>query len=340
VNWASFFPAGTPVIALPSWERPRLYVAAWNLKARWWASSLYPASRLGARLFRFVQRTRAVLGLATVREARGAWALESFLKDAGWEGLVPWAVLVGTRGPAQKMTVQLRSPGGEIVAYLKYGESEVARRRIAHEYEVLKGFPRGLAPKPLFLSPIREGVGLLISAVRGRPVAARAAIPDAVLQYAATMPVVGRRPLSEHPWIVRLLGRGGSRVESWLHVLESREWAVLPQHGDFAPWNLLQDSGQVRAIDWEYGTLEGFPGTDLAYYLLQTSALIHRWPPEKARARAAKLLASLPWPELSYEEADDLLRLTAYDAYLKAMDDGHDANEPLQVWRRAVSEVG
>ena len=339
MNWEVFFPVGTPVLALPDWERPRLFVASWDLQTRWEGSSLYPAYRWAARVFRFFLRVKSTLGVGAIRVARGGWALESFLSKACRKDLVPWAVLLGTKGPAQKITVELRTQEGKVGAYLKYGETDAAQRRISHEYAVLRVLPRDLAPEPLYLGPLGEGIGLLVSAVRGRPVAARAYLPESVVRYAASLPVSGYCAAEAHPWIARLLAHGDSQVERWLRVLGTREWAVLPQHGDFAPWNLLQNGQRrVRAVDWEYGMSEGFPGTDLAYYLLQVGALIHRWSPERARIHAAHLLARLSWPGMSFEEAQAVVRLTAYDAYLKSMEDGHTADEPLQAWRWAVWE--
>ena len=50
----------------------------------------------------------------------------------------------------------------------------------------------------------------------------------------------------------------------------------------------------MGAIDWEYGTLEGFPHLDLAYYVLQTSDVIYRRAPLRAAEYAAKYLAQQP----------------------------------------------
>ena len=339
MNWEAFFPVGTPVLALPNWESPRLFVAAWSLKSRLWASGLYPAYRLSARAFRLFLRIKSTLSVGAIRIARGGWALESFLSEVGRQDLVPWAVLVGTKGPAQKITVELRTPESEIGAYLKYGETDAAQKRILREHVVLRVLSSGLAPEPLYFGPVGEGMGLLVSAVRGKPVAARAYLPESVVRYAASFPVSGYCAAEAHPWIARLLAHGGGQVEKWLRALGTREWAVLPQHGDFAPWNLLQNGQRrVRAIDWEYGVSEGFPGIDLAYYLLQVGALIHRWSPEKARVHAARALTRTSWPGVDFDEAEAIVRLAAYGAYLDSIEDGHATDEPLQAWRRAVWE--
>ncbi len=122
-----------------------------------------------------------------------------------------------------------------------------------------------------------------------------------------------------------------------LSALAGRCWPVVAQHGDFAPWNVLQDSGgNLCALDWEYGSLQGCPHLDHAFYILQTAALIHRWPPERAGDYAVERLARTPWPALEPAEALAVVRLAALDSYWKAVEDGYSSAAPLQAWRRRV----
>jgi len=339
MNWQRFFPKGTPVLALPSWRRPRLYVNAWNANIRWVASGLYPASKMRARVYKLWLRIRATLPWEDVRRARGRWELENFLNAYGERNWFPSAVLVGTEGPTQKITIELRDPGGRVVAYLKYGESRVAQKRISRERSVLESLPEGLAPRALHFGRMGDGVGLLVSAVHGRRIPARVSLPDSVVRYAASLPASNALAAVEHPWISSLCLRHGGNCSHWISALSSRKWDVMLQHGDFAPWNMFLCRGRVVcAIDWEFGNREGFPGTDLAYYLLHVMALIKRWSPGRSRSYAINLLTRLDWPGLTLPEAGAIVRLTALDAYYRALSDGHDASEPLQQWRRAVVE--
>ena len=110
-------------------------------------------------------------------------------------------------------------------------------------------------------------------------------------------------------------------------------------HGDFAPWNIRRKpDGALCAMDWEYGRLDGFPYVDMAYFVLQTAALIHRWKPPKAASYAAAFLSNHRWAALRPAEATAIVRLAAYDAYMNSMDDEQSGDAPLQLWRRAVWE--
>src|SRR5437016_1061621 len=129
VEWSDCFPAGSKVLALPSWRRPRFYFSPRGPVGRWRDSELYPAFRSLARGYRFLQRAKATAGLARSRvvESNG-WALGQFIGE-----LLPpigsIAVLVGTPGPTQKTTIQFRDAGGRVTGYLKYSHTERAKEK-------------------------------------------------------------------------------------------------------------------------------------------------------------------------------------------------------------------
>lgn len=335
--WNFFFPEGTPVVAIPGWERPRLYVAGCPRALRWRASALFPAYRPAARVRRVILRCLAQLSLRP-RRGEGPYLLGALVRDAGG-GLTPSAVLVGTPGPAQKLTVQLVDGKGRVAAYLKYGESPAAVRRLEREHAVLRRLPRDAGPAVLAFGHVGRGVGLLLTALSGRPLAARIWPPSGAVAYIKGL-VTGAEevPAADHPWLRRLASCEPIAAR-WCEALDFRRWQVVPEHGDFAPWNVLHDGRQVHALDWEYGSLEGFPGADLAHYVLQAAALLGRWPPEAARACAVRFLRDVPWLRLGEREAEALVRLTALAAYRRALEDGHAPSEPLQAWRRRVAEA-
>jgi hypothetical protein len=339
MDWTLFFPPGARVLVLPGWQRPRLYLPAQRFDERWGASSFYPASRFRARLYRLLLRARATAGMVGVRVARSdGWLLGEFIQDVLPQA-VSTVVLVGTPGPAQKITAQLRDEKGRIVGYLKYAEREAARERLSQEYRVLSGIPEGLGPEPLKYGALSNGMALLTAPILGKRLAATlppaAGVADFSMSFTASSP----RSIETHPWVRGIQAQESERGEPYacLEVLADRPWPVVVQHGDFAPWNLLRrPEGTIGAFDWEYGTLEGFPYLDLAYYLLQTSALIHRWAPTKAARYTIKFLGRELRPALSDPEAKALTRLAAYDAYRKSLADGNTPDVGLQPWRREI----
>ncbi len=341
VDWTLFFPPGMRVLALPNWKNPRLYLSAQNFSRRWEDSSFYPASRLLARLYRLSLRSRVATGLVEARQVPpGAWPLGEFARDAMPQARSV-AVLVGTPGPPQKFTARIFDERGGVLGYLKYAEKKVARKRLRQECHLLSNLPDGAGPDLLKFGPFGNGEALLTTTLVGEPVPATLHANGSLTTFLASLTVSPAVPLETHQWVGIIRDQPGPDVDPWLEALSGRSWPVVVQHGDFAPWNLLQrPGGSLGAIDWEYGTLEGFPHLDLAYYVLQVLALVQRQPPRKAAEYTAGYLARQPQLALNKEEARALTYLSAYDAYLKSWQDGQPDDARLQAWRRRVWEDG
>lgn len=339
VDWTSFFPPGERVMALPGWKSPRLYLSARDFPQRWDHSSLYPASRRAARAYRLLLRTRAAAGLQKTRTVSpGGWPLGEFSGEAlpQMESVV---VLAGTPGPAQMITAQLREGKGRVLAYLKHAGTEVSRRRLRQEWSMLCNLPFGVGPEPLKFGPMCDGEALLQRAVIGKAPRATLPPPKNIVDLLDSLVTAPGVPLEAHPWALRVRESGAPDVDAWLEPLSGRNWPVVAQHGDFAPWNLIIGSdGALRAIDWEYGDLEGFPYLDLAFYLLQTSALIYRRKPLEAARRTTEYLHQHPTLALNRAEAQAITSLAAYDAYQKSSEDARSADAGLQDWRREIWE--
>lgn len=331
---ALFLPPQAQVLALPSAGEPRLYLASESAAQRWRHSGLYPAFRRSARAYRVALRVKAALGLGRTWSNPGvAWALGEFVQDC-LPGVEAAVVSLGTPGPARKITVQLWA-GARVVGYLKYAETSAARARLEQEHRVLGALPAGVGPNVLKYAAFEKGQALVTAPVPGRAVPTRLPPDPGLVGFLETLRQDETFPLERHPWVLNVRQRFGTALDGWLEPLASESWPVVFQHGDFAPWNVLRRAdGTLTAIDWEYGSVEGFPHLDAAYYLLQVAALMRRWPPERARAYAARHLGA----SLAAAQADALVRLAAFAAHQEALADGHDPSAPLQAWRRAVWE--
>jgi hypothetical protein len=233
----------------------------------------------------------------------------------------------------------LRDGDGHAIGYLKYAEKEAARRRLQQEHVILSNLPDGVGPKPARLGALGNGKALLTSALSGRPLPITLPPPENLTNLLDSLIVSPPVPFESHPWVRQAPNRENPELDAWCERLGDRNWPVVIAHGDFAPWNLLRSTnGAVLAIDWEYGTLRGFPYLDLAYYVLQTLALVYRQTPSEALWYTTEYLSRQRSCSLNNKEAEALVRLTAYDAYQKALVDGHSAEADLQAWRRAIWE--
>jgi hypothetical protein len=296
---------------------------------RWRYSGLYPAFRRTAKAYRWVMRARAALKLVDQLPAIFAPdGLKNFLQDCIAADVSSGVVLIGAPGPAQKLIVQLWGDG-RVLGYMKYGKSSTAKSRIEHEHAVLSRLAPNLGPRPLKFAPFADGVAMIISPICGKQLPASLYSLNAAKILLDRMTLGVEHSVYEHPWIMRLSERYGNVALPWLDALAGRTWPVVFQHGDFAPWNVFQDKSRIlRAIDWEYGTLEGFPHLDQAFFVLQVGRLINRWSPERVRDYAGSVLDRY----VPRHQAETLIRLVAFDTYNKALEDGHEPDSPALHW--------
>ena len=293
---------------------------------RWRYSGLYPAFRSTAKVYRWVIRAKAALKLVDQLPAIPVPdGLRAFLKDCFGSEVSAGVVLMGTPGPAQKLIVQLWGDG-LVLGYMKYGKTSTAKSRIEREHAVLSGLAPNIGPCPLKFAPFADGVAMIMSPVCGKQLPASLSSASLAKGLLNRMTLGVEHSVHEHPWIKRLSERY-SHALPWLDALAGRTWPVVIQHGDFAPWNIFQDrSGILTAIDWEYSTLVGFPYLDHAFFILQVVMLMKRWPPNRARKFAVQELTKV----VSRRQAQAIVKLAAFDAFHKSLNDGHDPDEPNQ----------
>ena len=271
-------------MALPNWQQPRLFLPVVDGPLqRWKMAKLYPAYKNVARLYRSILKFRAFSGSGEIRKTKdNSHSLEAFLKDHFPQPILP-VVMLGTPGPTQKVIMQLWHPSRGIVAYLKYAEKEKACLRLEKEYHVLSKLPSDIGPRPLKKDNIGNGKGLLITPVQGKPLSVKLPPHPKIEPLLQQLYSSKKMAIDAHPAIRSLYLRNTEQVERWIDVLGQRKWEIVIEHGDFAPWNILQSaSGSISVIDWEYGNHQGFPFLDLLYYFFQISFLVKHWSALKA----------------------------------------------------------
>ena len=342
--WEDFFPQGTAVMALPNWDRPKLYLPSQSLYQRWKGSSLCPNPQankdaflhLPSPLGRYLSRAKAAAGLLPLQKASTSDVLpiQEFVGDALPQ--FSWMVmLLGAPGPAQKITFQLWDAQSNIVGYLKYSDIPLACQRIEQEYQVLSNITQG--PTPLKYGSLGTGKALLTSPISGKYIAAKLPPDNRLLQFLQGLIVSDPVPLSDHPWFHRVKDRAEKILLRSLEALKNRDWPIALQHGDLLPSNLLlTPGGNICAIDWEYGYLKGFPYMDLTCYILEVSAFYYHWSPLQAMQYIVEFLCRPGWPNLTSPEAEAIVRLTAWQSYQQFLKDGHSSAGPFQPWLKSV----
>lgn len=334
MDWQIFFEPGTPVTALPNWKKPRLYLAVSSYSRNWRHSSLYPAFRFQAKIYRYLLRLQTVLGLTSVKNANPECSyIKRFLGDS-FASPNTVGVLVSNPSLPPKYVIKLEFNLGEKLGYLKYTSNQL--KQLEKEYTILKNIPNDLSPEILKYGDLYKGKALLMSAIEGKMVKASLPPPPNLDLFLKQLTVTSSVSTKQHPWIKKLRKLNNLQVNTLLEpLLHRNEWPVVIQHGDLAPWNLLVNHGNIKAIDWEYGCLEGFPYLDLIYYCLQVSALIYRWKPFKSFQYIKNYVYYNNSDQLTLPEVESLIKLTIYDTFQRF---NCSEKSELTKWRKTILE--
>jgi len=331
----SFFPTSRNLIALPNWKSPHLVLSDYAFNNVNCYKGLYPASTFLGKLHKEILFWLAGLGLAPTRNVIGnSLSLEKFI-GSSFNGIYPTAMVIGTPGKTQKFTIQLCDKTRSPVAYIKYAENPLAINRLKQEYRMLSLLPIGIAPQPIKMEAIFNGMGLLMSSVNGDLVKPNLDWPIPIKTFISKLRREHSYLVTNHPWIKRLINRY-PECKGCLNSLMGRFWPVVFLHGDLAPWNLLVAKDKVvQAIDWESSETEGFPYIDLIYYFLRVAALVRKMSPRQAAMAVQEKMVN-EFPEISIEEAKSLVKLTALFSYDQRVEEQRGNEDYLMNWYQQV----
>jgi thymidylate kinase len=346
-----FFKTGAPVIAIPNWKKPRLYITSVTLKQRWQDTALYPAFNTKAKLYKLLLRTMASIKLMPVRYSSGNDIFHKYKIDCDRNSL-----LMGTTGPYKKLVIKCMNKDGNTLSYIKYGKKELAKIKLKNEYNILLSANKMkdiTAPTPLQYSENNDEVILQITPVSGAMLEAK--LPD-IKQFSNGISDDLRKiqnylknlyikeelySIHEHPAILELQNNlmeqdiSKSDFNDILAMLSHKKWPRVILHGDFAPWNILENksNNQLCAIDWEEGSINGFPHFDFIHYVTQVAALNLKWSEYKTLNYLTELLntelnkATAPIIKLALLNSFVHLRCTLGKSHM------------IQNWRKTMWEI-
>ena len=208
------------------------------------------------------------------------------------------------RAPHRKPTMQILSPAGEVLSYVKVGWNELTRelvRNEAHTLEVLaRRPPRAFeVPRVLHAGSWRELELLMLAPVALGPRRRRRPLPrkppiEATSEL-GSMRGVARGPLAESEYWAGIKERTaraahalGGRSSFGLVVerLGQRYGATALSygfwHGDWVPWNMGQVGERLYVWDWERSGPLAPLGLDALHFEYQVALFIRKLAPVAA----------------------------------------------------------
>jgi len=184
---------------------------------------------------------------------------------------------IGTPGPTQKAVISLfDAHSKKLISVAKIPLGTQALSNILHEYDVLCNLDvkrQAVAPRPLFVDRER---GLTVQeAIVGKRLEKKFTskhlgylnilkIPDEVttIYYEAEKLVTRFENLNNtNNNLIQYIDKLSNSLK------DVTEIPVSKAHGDFKPWNIMQDNkGNIIAIDWEFAESKQVLGLDIIHY--------------------------------------------------------------------------
>jgi len=208
-----------------------------------------------------------------------------------------FAVLCGNpKSSGQRHIFVLLDTDQQPSIVIKAGQNPRARQLIASEAQFLQSLPPDTTAVPplrgfietdqvtAFATEFRRGDSPRSSDTAEVERILTAWIHPAAEISLSDIPAWQRLQLTPHPFLQRM-------------PADRLEQPVKPVlfHGDFAPWNMREWEGRWTVLDWERGETRGVPGWDWFHYIIQTSILVKKDPPQRTFEHLRELVSSAPF---------------------------------------------
>jgi hypothetical protein len=167
-------------------------------------------------------------------------------------------------------------------AKIAWSDDEAAVDRFRTEAQVLEHVSGSLAsvriPRLLYIGSLGDHFALVVTAVPGKPGLHPSRLgPRRIDAATEIFSLRGpRTSLGEHLNMVVTDPAWAGRLRDVRGATEAIADLPLASglvHGDFAPWNLLEDRGRVGIVDWEQARFAGLPFWDPWHFIVQAGSL-------------------------------------------------------------------
>ena len=179
-----------------------------------------------------------------------------------------------------KLVLQLQDEQSKIYGYLKFPTTETGKQRVLNEKHAINILSNhNIIPKLLFDSSYQDTPFIILKNIEG--IIKR--VPDNSYKNVLTLFYKQKEySLLEHPRVIGLLHQlnelGLNEHSLQLQNIikkSSGTYKEVYEHGDFAPWNLIQTSTGIIPIDFEYFVENGLEYLDEIKYHFQINYLLN-----------------------------------------------------------------
>ena len=301
---------------VPNYHAARWIIPLDNRRVASTSLCLYNPQSLKGKLFKHIVGNLSYLGIqrvwgrdrllvASKGDAQDT-SLAAFLQDLLDVRDICLAFSTGTPGYYRKMTAQVMSGDGRVLAYTKIASTPQARKLLMQEAKVLRRLAElrlstGNVPRLLYSGQFHGNELLVQSAPSGKTRKAPRRLDRRHIEFLAEIfnqTSTRKSFLESDYWIrikkdveslwERISDEWQQRLQNGLKICESAlAKKVIPLglcHRDFVPWNTYDvrfaqsrlERGHLYVFDWEYATDQGIPFWDIFHFISFPAMLVDR----------------------------------------------------------------
>lgn len=181
-----------------------------------------------------------------------------------------------------KIVLQVQSVEGKVLGYLKYPTSYQGYKNLKREIRAYKALSKiGLVEKYIFKDRFNDKPFIFLHSLEGE---IKELSQNNVTELIKSFYKEEKFKLMDHPRIIRLKNQLiryelFSYFEILVNLIEDSklEYFECFEHGDFAPWNIIQDNNNFVPFDFEYFIKRGLEYFDLIKYYYQIGTLLNHY---------------------------------------------------------------
>ncbi len=270
-------------VGLPSSKSPRVILAVENASIARNAFQLYNPFSQKAKVFKSLVNSFFCYANPLAKQLLAKNSSEKSKLQTYLEQEFGMALFLSVyRATAEdKVVVQLQSKEAEIIGYLKYPLNDLGLKHLKNEKKaidilsanrIISSYKKkgAFENRPfLILEPLQGEIGL---------------VDDLFITYLLSS---FKRDkvflLSKHPRILQLKQKlVDYEMTNYLETLNSlckqssNNYALAYEHGDFAPWNIVQVENKYIPFDFEFFVEDGIEFFDLIKYHYQVATLLEK----------------------------------------------------------------
>ena len=278
---ATDFISSNSYLYLPTVKNPKVALAVDNSDLAENAFKLYNPFSVKGKILKKISRSsfihlNSVSKIISGSKKQNISAFVRYLENKLGKPLVA-SVYFSTIN--DKVVLQLQTLDAEIVGYLKYPLNAIGLKHLDIERQAIEILCEKKIVQKFLLHDVYDGTPfLLLATLEGKiGLVKQQQINDLLSQFKRDKTYI----LSEHPRVKELhQSLISNSLSKYIPLLESitqnsdTSYALVYEHGDFAPWNIVNVDDEYIPFDFEYFVKDGLEYFDLIKFYYQIGKLL------------------------------------------------------------------